>query len=223
MSKKVTNTENNPRIDWLGGFNPNAIVKQEAKGQEEFVESLQLPKKSNGDDEKNVAALYHKLGIQTFPTSKGDDLFIGAKLPKGWEKKATDHSMWSDLLDDKGRKRASIFYKAAFYDRDAFISFNKRYSIQVDRIGFIKNDYSRKDGEYASNSTPMCGVFKDWDNTIIFKTVEVDCHIAYKPTGGYTKEYAEAYSELEARFRKECLEFMEKNFPNYLDIAAYWD
>ncbi len=27
--------------------------------------------------------------------------------------------MWSDLLDEKGRKRGAIFYKAAFYDRRA--------------------------------------------------------------------------------------------------------
>jgi hypothetical protein len=44
-----------------------------------------------------------------------------AKLPAGWKKVATEHSMWSDLLDDQGRKRAAIFFKAAFYDYSAFI------------------------------------------------------------------------------------------------------
>jgi hypothetical protein len=46
-------------------------------------------------------------------------------LPPGWKVVPTDHSMWSDLVDAKGEKRASIFYKAAFYDRDAFIRIEK--------------------------------------------------------------------------------------------------
>lgn len=52
---------------------------------------------------------------------EGDDLFMHATLPEGWEKRPTDHHMYSDLLDAQGRKRASIMYKAAFYDRDASI------------------------------------------------------------------------------------------------------
>jgi hypothetical protein len=28
--------------------------------------------------------------------------------------------MWSSIVDDKGKEMVSIFYKAAFYDRDAF-------------------------------------------------------------------------------------------------------
>src|SRR6185436_8068032 len=47
------------------------------------------------------------------------------------KKIATDHSMYTDLVDDKGRVRASIFYKAAFYDRKADISFKRRFSIRV--------------------------------------------------------------------------------------------
>ena len=34
--------------------------------------------------------------------------------------------MWSDLLDDKGVKRGSIFYKAAFYDRSAFLRLKEK-------------------------------------------------------------------------------------------------
>ena len=50
-----------------------------------------------------------------------DPLFVDAQLPDGWRVEATDHSMWSNLLDDQGMVRGSIFYKAAFYDRDAFM------------------------------------------------------------------------------------------------------
>jgi len=53
---------------------------------------------------------------------KVDDLFTSVTLPEGWHKEATEHAMWSKLIDDQGRERASIFYKAAFYDRSAFMS-----------------------------------------------------------------------------------------------------
>jgi hypothetical protein len=61
-----------------------------------------------------------------------DDIFVTVKFPDGWEIKATDHSMWSDLLDDKGRKRGAIFYKAAFYDRSAHMNLTRRFSVERD-------------------------------------------------------------------------------------------
>lgn len=44
----------------------------------------------------------------------------------------TEHSMWSKLIDSDGLERASVFYKAAFYDRNAHITVNQRFSIAVD-------------------------------------------------------------------------------------------
>ena len=51
-----------------------------------------------------------------------DDLFVNVTLPPSWQVNPTDHSMWSELVDSDGVVRAQIFYKAAFYDRSAFIS-----------------------------------------------------------------------------------------------------
>ena len=39
--KKTTNTEKEPRFEWLLGGNPNAIEQQEKQGQQELVASLQ--------------------------------------------------------------------------------------------------------------------------------------------------------------------------------------
>lgn len=35
--------------------------------------------------------------------------------------------MWSYLVDELGRRRGAIFYKAAFYDRDAFMRLESHY------------------------------------------------------------------------------------------------
>jgi hypothetical protein len=60
-----------------------------------------------------------------------DDVFVAATLPEGWRKKATDHSMWSHIVNAQGRKRVAIFYKAAFYDRSARATLEQRYIVHM--------------------------------------------------------------------------------------------
>ncbi len=192
--KKTTNTENNPMLQWLMGGNPNAIEAQEAEGQKELINSLQLPLKCNSPRGINAAEQYHKMGIKTFTGSKGDDLFLGVKLPDGWKKEATDHSMWNNLLDDKGRVRATFFYKAAFYDRDAFVNFNHRY---IKTTEFV-------DVKCTNNYDKFYCVKDQATGEIIFKT-EV------------TKEYSD--SNLES----QCIDFLKANYPDYEDLNAYWN
>ena len=97
---------------------PGGIERQEAEGQREFVKSQSLPCEAPWDELK-------KLGIEELEdrnelVAKGE-LFCKVKLPDGWEVTPTEHSMWSELKDNKGKVIASIFYKAAFYDRSAFL------------------------------------------------------------------------------------------------------
>lgn len=59
-----------------------------------------------------------------------DELFVSVKAPEGWSIVRTDHSMWSNYVDEQGRIRGRQFYKGAFYDMDAFGSFNSRFYIE---------------------------------------------------------------------------------------------
>jgi hypothetical protein len=98
------------------GFTSADIEKSEALGQEEVVNSTKLP--IEGDWKELI-----ELG---FVRGKNiDDLFCEAALPTGWQKVASGHSMWSYIEDHRGLTRASIFYKAAFYDRSATITVKK--------------------------------------------------------------------------------------------------
>ena len=135
MSKKeVTNTTKkaveNPtdllmEAMFFGG--PEAIERSEEKGQEELVQSQVLPTKYNGDNKED----FEKIGIKFGEVCDGDPMFQEVTLPDGWKKVASDHSMWSKLVDDKGRERASIFYKAAFYDRDAHMNLVPRLMLDT--------------------------------------------------------------------------------------------
>ena len=114
----ITNTSKKPALDWLFGGNPGAIVAQEVTGQREFVASTQLPTDMRG----NARTVLEEAGVVFGDISSDDPLFCDATLPEGWRKEATEHHMWSKLIDQDGNERASIFYKAAFYDRSAFLS-----------------------------------------------------------------------------------------------------
>lgn len=90
------------------------IGAQERAGQAQLVHSDSLPTKVHGDD-----AEFEALGFTFGQPDSHDPLFRPATLPDGWTKEAADHGMGSYVVDELGRRRVSVFYKAAFYDRRA--------------------------------------------------------------------------------------------------------
>jgi hypothetical protein len=144
---RPTNTtkqaHDDPLMTLLSTMGSGGIERQEARGQQELVKSESLPAKCR--DREALEAVGVKFG-QPYPD---DPLFCDVVLPAGWKKQATDHSMWSHLLDEKGRKRASIFYKAAHYDRRADMHVERRYSMSVFEDGSDSNHRRAvvKDGE----------------------------------------------------------------------------
>lgn len=98
---------------------PGGIEAQEAAGQRDLCASSRLPKDAPWPE-------LEALGIVR--GEDVDNLFVNATLPAGWSIKPTDHSMWSKLLDETGAERASIFYKAAFYDRSAHLTLTAKRS-----------------------------------------------------------------------------------------------
>lgn len=207
-----------------------AIELQEKRGQCEVVRKQRLPKKINDhsvpreiffkgvsddmsyDDRKVIVdqnliqytrEQYEKMGIEII--SDHDDLFWNVSLPNGWEVRATDHTMWNELVDSKGRKRASFFYKAAFYDRSAFINFETRYHISTTHNTAEDADYD------IWRAADFIGVVKD-GNKIIYSTETIPV------TDDYEKDQ-KAQDELYDKVEK----YIKENYPNYKDIHAYWD
>lgn len=142
----------------LAASTPGGIERQEAAGPQSMLQSDTLPKTIFGATRQHMEKMGFKfLGDQ-------DDLFVNCVLPAGWSKKATSHSMHSDLLDEQGRKRAGIFYKAAFYDRQADMRFVQRYYVNSHALAKKQNDYQVVvyDGE---NILKSFGVWsnRDWE------------------------------------------------------------
>jgi len=136
---KPTNTakqaHDDPLTTLFMTMGSGGIERQEARGQQELVNSESLPTECTGREALEAAGV--KFG-EPYPDDK---LFCPVTLPPGWKKRATDHAMHSHLVDDKGRIRAGIFYKAAHYDRRADMSVNRRYSISMYEDGSDDNHY----------------------------------------------------------------------------------
>lgn len=101
--------------NFVAASTPGGIEAQEKDGQIEqsFLETLPIDGTANGRGREKFEALGFVFG------EAHDNLFVKATFPRGWRKRPTDHDMWTDIVDEQGHKRGSIFYKAAFYDRKA--------------------------------------------------------------------------------------------------------
>lgn len=102
---------------------PGGIEGQEKAGQAMLTLKFnQLPKDGMERHREALERFGFKIG------SDVDDIFVGVTAPDGWTLRPSDHSMWSYIHDEQGRKRGAVFYKAAFYDRNAHLSLQTRYT-----------------------------------------------------------------------------------------------
>lgn len=178
------------------------IRATEAAGQRAFVASDTLPIKFNSGTKQELEAM----GVRFAPRDSVEPnaLFIGVMLPEGWRKVPTPHSMWSKLLDDKGRERASIFYKAAFYDRDAFINVSRRFNI---------SPYMTCDAEGRQ--------VKDGEHTHL-ATVVLDCETVIH-VAGVRPEVRESDRAVREAHHEIALAWLKEHYPDWESNTAYWD
>jgi hypothetical protein len=105
------------------------IENQERAGQQQLVRSDRLPTDDGGAREE-----FEAVGFTFGDPDPRDPMFVPATLPEGWKREGSDHAMWSYITDQHGRRRVSIFYKAAFYDRSAHMSLATVYGYLSDRV-----------------------------------------------------------------------------------------
>jgi len=182
--------------NFVAAATPGGIEAQEARGQRHLAKNDLLPRDGTSG---NARPQWEAMGFK-FQEKSGDDIFISAEFPAGWQKKPTDHSMWSDLLDDKGRKRASIFYKAAFYDRSAHTHLVRRYTVSAYHGG---------------------GTGKPVEE---YEVVALDGDKVLKSFGKWKSgDYSEAAQDRRQALTAEAEAWLTEHFPQHADPTAYWD
>jgi hypothetical protein len=163
------------------------VEQQEAAGQAVLVESRALPKQIEGATREQLGALGFRFGADI------DDIFVECELPAGWSKQATDDSRHSHLLDEQGRIRGRIFYKAAFYDRSADMSMALRFSIDIFERG--------NDGEHrracVKKGDEVVHELGEWNTT--------------------------ARGDRDRELHKAGEAWLAEYYPRWKDPLAYWD
>lgn len=167
---------------FLGSKEAGLMIEQtEAEGQQELVESAAFPKKGSRPSKDNWEAL-EALGF--VKGDEVDDLFVEVQLPKGWKKVPTDHPMWSNIMDERGVIRISIFYKAAFYDRAA-------------HFGILRLTC------FPARPLPGEGSWEELEATGITKVRDFDedwCEVQLPDTWSYVADHAKDAPEEQQQF-----------------------
>lgn len=124
----IENTQDPDSMELTGllllatGDTDAVIGAQERAGQAQLVHSDRLPTDLHGD-----RADFEAVGFALGEPDPSDPMFAPATLPAGWKREGSDHAMWSYIVDQLGRRRVGVFYKAAFYDRSAHMALTTVY------------------------------------------------------------------------------------------------
>lgn len=165
---------------------PGGIERQEAEGQRQMASSFRtLPKDM---DREPAAAFGFTFG------EDDDELFVNVTAPEGWAIRPSAHSMHSDIVDERGRVRGGIFYKAAFYDRRANGNWSPRYRVESE----YADDYSVVAQKAMDTAT----------GEILFREL----------VGTDGDKY-----ELQDAAEKVVRDALAARFSDYRDVTAYWD
>lgn len=183
---------------------PGGIEAQEKRGQLDFVASTTLPLEVNHGERAQFEAMGIVFGEPV------DDLFCEAQLPEGWSKQPTAHSMWSNLLDDKGRRRGGIFYKAAFYDRRAFLNIVPRFATAVEPVSGY-DDPNYRTSEWHCVVYDCDAIVWESEQRIPPQPGDVERHILM--------EWFDSKDSLYDLGRS----WLDENYPDWKDATAHWD
>jgi hypothetical protein len=193
----VLAASNNDVENFLAAAIPGGIEAQEKRGQmkQAQLQTLPIEGTSKPEERKQFEALGFKF------KDNADRLFVNVEFPAGWSKKPTDHSMWSTLVDDKGRKRAGIFYKAAFYEMSAHIHLDRRF-----------------------------GIGQDYDKPVVTVSIHDACgKINWSISGLVKPDYTNDRENASANYdkieqaRKDLWARLKAEYPDCDSPMAYWD
>lgn len=213
---RITNTaqqmQDNPSLALamaLGGI-AESIENQERAGTKQAAASSVLPTEDLQDYAEGGPYAY--MGIKVLNPVPNDALFTYVELPEGWKVVPTDHSMHNSIVDDKGRKRAGYFYKAACYDRIANM---------YPPLARFKLDYGNND-DYGPEGGLREIVIVDNAKYKIdsMERIDPDCIIQTFSQAGAPGELGyKIADELKAKAR----EWLDKHYPDWKKPEAYWD
>jgi hypothetical protein len=170
-----------------GGL-PGWIKEQEARRQEDL---MRLRDRLPIDGIGGAREVLERCGFKLHDAI--DDLFVSVTFAPGWELRPTDNSLWTNLVDEKGRHRGMVFW--APYEHRASIFLDCRYRCQL--------RWARGVPELGD---VLCAV-SDCDGSVLYNA------------GSFPSSERDPLERASAL----CEKWLDEHFPNWRDPAAYWD
>lgn len=186
-------------LNAIAAATPGGIEEQEKNGQSQLTLVFdRLPRKI---DEPAGRHMLEQMGF-IFGENL-NDLFVAVTPPKGWTLRPSSHSMWSHVHDEQGRQRLSVFYKAAFYDKDAHMTIDLRY--RINRYQACDIDGHRIESDGSMPEFVLCEIV-DHDKS---------CVIVIGKRERTDYDQADVFNERAAAWLAE-------NKPDWSNPLAYW-
>lgn len=170
----------------------DAILAQEVHGAAAVRGTQQVPVDNPGQSKLSA------FGIELLERDPTDPLFMNALFPLGWKRVATGNPLWTHLVPLWAVGPVfAIFYKAAFYDRAALMSFRPRYDITAYEDNGNDRAYEARVRDYGTGKTLFAVPFE------------------YRN--------GDDYYEASEPAKKLCIEWASANLPEYWeDSFASW-
>lgn len=207
----ITNTANEAP-DWptVPGFpaglldNGAGILRQEARGTQELSEARGARLPTQGTSTPDEIERCKAIGIKLGPVVSGDPLFRQAQLPAGWTTAPShEDSRTTDILDQHGNRRGYVWYKAASYDRAAYLVILTRYW---------------PEGDYSDQSY-FCVIVTD---RATGKPIWGPPAPLTRPQGQSSPAVWKAYDKAKNDQLGEARAWLDTNYPAWKSPAAYW-
>lgn len=274
----------------MNGESMTAVVEgQQKRDLEKIVETKLLPiKHGRGREEQQNEYREWLQASGITVVEQYDDLMMRVILPNGWCI-SNNEVYWSYLLDEKGRERASFFYKGSFWDRDSFLHFQRRFSISYWVADYNREEFEQKpeyiqdgfeeiwmdvekakkiDGISEGERKIIC-ITREYDGSTVYEYEDGTIQTLakkpkYVPNPDYVpmhgkEEYSQPFhyevhdndktvlftsdvvqtdfewsedrhreffdnrEEKEKQAREQCLTWINKHYPNWEDVLAYWE
>lgn len=155
---------------------------------------------------------YEKMGILI--VNETNDLQYEAIMPENWTVQPAGN-YWIHVYDDKYRLRFSIYKKDEDYDRDYFVRFKTRIHIEKiaenDNSVYIADSKQLKSFRYAAMS---------YEGKILFASDVA--HIDNIDTTEDPNDIQYTIEKSEKISQQECVTWLQKNYPYWSDVNAYW-
>ncbi len=178
------------------GGEPDVLDHMNIEERRNALNSVMMAKRMKPSKEE-----WEQLGF-TFTDIPDDDILCRATLPKGWTLEETDHCLWTDIKDENGRIRGSMYYNSLPYDRSARMSLRCRYGVHVGSVvedSFVEEIYFGNEQEK------------------LFVAGQIR-----RARGQISREEADARFDREDALRKMAEEFGDANYPGWKSVHSYW-